>query len=130
MRKIVPLILGILLVLTGALGGLAWSVCRLYVPEDKCAVLTRKTGDELPPKQIIATEPGQKGIQEQVLSPGRHWLRPLRWEVRLVDLTVIPSGKPETWEWSQSLSAAQRDQLRDGTFKFQGKFPKIGIVTR
>jgi len=121
---------GILLVLTGALGGLAWSVCRLYVPEDKCAVLTRKTGTELPAGQIIATEPRQKGIQEQVLGPGRHWLLPLRWEVRLVDLTVIPSGKPETWEWSHSLSAAQRDQLRDGTFKFEGKFPMIGIVTR
>ena len=130
MRKIIPLIFGILLILTGVLGGLTWSVCRLYVPEDMCAVLTRKTGAALPPGQIIATEPGQKGIQEQVLSPGRHWLFPLRWEVRLVNLTVIPSGKPETWEWSQSLSAAQRDQLRDGTFKFAGKFPQIGIVTR
>ena len=130
MRKIIPLIFGILLVLTGVLGGLTWSVCRLYVPEDMCAVLTRKTGTALPSGKIIATEPGQKGIQEQVLSPGRHWLFPLRWEVRLVNLTVIPSGKPETWEWSQSLSAVQRDQLRDGTFKFKGKFPQIGIVTR
>ncbi len=130
MRNMIALGVGILLILSGVMGGVAWSLCRLYVPEDMCAVLTRKTGAALPGGQTIATEAGQKGIQEEVLGPGRHWLLPLRWEAKLVNLTVIPSGEPETWEWVHSLSDAQRDRLRDGTFKFRGQFPKIGVVTR
>jgi hypothetical protein len=66
----------------------------------------------------------------EVLGPGRHFYDPIRWEWRLVPLTVIPSGDPRSWQWVHSLDARQRDELRAGTFKFKGHFPEIGIVTR
>ena len=78
----------------------------------------------------MATEPGQRGIQAEVLSPGRHFYNPIVWDWQIKPLTVVPSGNPSTWEWIHSLDARQRDQLRAGTFAFRGEFPQIGVVTR
>ncbi len=122
--------LGLLCTALAASGLFAWFACRIYVPEDQCAVLTRKTGTELPQGQAVATAPGQKGIQMDVLGPGRHFRWPIIWEAELHPLQQIPSGDPSTWEWIHSLNKSQRDELRSGTFKFQGNFPKIGVVTR
>ena len=47
-----------------------WGFCRFYVPPGYMAVITAKTGEALPPGQILA-RPGQQGIQEQVLGEGR-----------------------------------------------------------
>ncbi|UCG17439.1 MAG: hypothetical protein JSV19_05300 [Phycisphaerales bacterium] len=109
---------------------IVWFTCRISVPPGQCAVLIRKMGSPLPEKQIMATEPGQKGIQEHVLGPGRYFKNPLWWDWELKDLTEIPAGDPSTWEWIHSLDDRQRDQLRAGQFNFKGDFPKIGVVTR
>ncbi len=130
MRRLMGLAAGLVLVAGGGLTALVWFTCRLYVPENMCAVLTAKTGRALPMGQTLALEPGQKGIQEQVLGPGRHWRIPFFWDWKLVDLTVVPAGDPKTWEWTHSLNATQRDQLREGRFRFKGDFPMIGVVTR
>ncbi len=129
-RRLLPVMIGLLLVAGAAMGMGAWITFRVYVPEDHCAVLIRKTGDRLPEDQLVATKPGQRGIQEEVLGPGRHWRNPYTWEYKLEKLTEIPSGNPSTWEWTHSLSDAQRDELRTGTFRFKGEFPQIGVVTR
>ncbi len=129
-RGFLATVAGGLLVVAAAAGGFVWSVCRVYVPEDMCAVLIRKTGSSLPPGDLVATKPGQKGIQEEPLGPGRHFFNPYTWEISLKPLTVIPSGSPETWEWTHSLSEQQRDQLRKGTFRFAGEVPQIGVVVR
>ncbi len=128
-RLIIGLIAGALLVTAGLLS-LLWFTCRVYVPEGKCAVLTRQLGDALPEGQTIARQPGQKGIQENVLGPGRHFYNPVVWDYELEDLVVIPAGNPATWEWIHSLDERQRDELRAGTFKFDGEFPRIGLVER
>ena len=47
----------------------------VYVGPDQMAVITAKTGDALPPGQILAKK-GQQGIQEDVLGEGRHFLNP------------------------------------------------------
>ncbi len=130
MKQVIGVIVGIALIAGGGLAGLIWTTCRVYVPENKCAVLIRKSGTPLQKGQTIATEKGQKGIQEQVLGPGRHWYDPIRWEYRLVDLVVIPAGNPRTWDWTSSTSRDQTEQPRQKVFRLQGDFPMIGVVTR
>ena len=129
-RRFIPLAIGFLLVALAAIGALVWVTFRVYVPQDKCAVLVRKMGQELPVEQLVATEPGYKGIQEEVLGPGRHFYNPVVWDSRLEELTVIPAGDPSTWKWAHSLSEQQRDELRSGKFTFKGEYPMIGVVTR
>lgn len=130
MRRLIALVIGLVLVLIAGIGIIGWFTFRIYIPEDRCAVLIRKMGDALPEGQLVARERGQKGIHEAVLGPGRYFYNPIVWEAELVPLQVIPSGNPSTWEWIHSLSATQRDELRAGAFKFKGEFPKIGVVTR
>ncbi|MCK4659995.1 MAG: hypothetical protein KAV82_10785 [Phycisphaerae bacterium] len=129
-RRLVMLAVGAVFLLTVGILAIVWFTCRVYVPEDKCAVLIRKSGRQLPEGQLVATEPGQKGIQMEVLGPGRHFLNPITWQYKLKDLAVVPAGNPETWEWIPSLDEHQRNELRAGKFKFKGEFPEIGVVTR
>ncbi|MFQ5461788.1 MAG: SPFH domain-containing protein [Phycisphaerae bacterium] len=129
-RSLIKTLLGVALLAGAGLTAVTWFAFRIYVPEDRCAVLIRRMGDELPPGQMVATKPGQKGIQLEVLGPGRHFYNPLWWDYKLKPLTVIPSGDPSTWEWIHSLDKKQRDALRAGRFAFKGEFPKIGVVTR
>lgn len=72
------------LVLAGVLGYGAWLwfFCRFYVEPGYMAVITSKVGSALPPDQILAKK-GQKGIQEEVLGEGRHFLNPIlyTWEI-------------------------------------------------
>ena len=63
MKQLIGVIVGIALIAAGGLAGLIWFTCRVYVPENKCAVLIRKSGTALEKGQTIATEKGQKGIQ-------------------------------------------------------------------
>ena len=70
-----------------------WGFCRFYVGPDEMAVITAKmVGTELPPGQILAKK-GQRGIQEDVLGEGRHFLNPwlYDWDVRPV--VHVPPGK-------------------------------------
>ena len=130
MRRLISMLIGLVLVLIAGITLIWWFAFRIYVPEDRGAVLIRKMGDPLPEGQLVATKEGQKGIQEEVLGPGRYFRNPIVFEAKLVPLKVIPSGNPATWEWIHSLSSTQRDELRAGTFKFRGEFPRIGVVTR
>ena len=69
-----------------------WGFCRFYVAPDTLAVVTAKSGDTLPPGQILA-KPGQRGIQEQVLGEGRHFLNPWLYDYRIMPVVAIPPGK-------------------------------------
>lgn len=124
--------LAIAFVLIGGAGLLAiwWFTFRIYVPPNKCAVLIRKMGDPQPPGQLVASDPNQRGIQQEVLGPGRYFYNPVVWDYELKPLTEIPSGNPATWQWTQKLSDKQREELRAGKFSFVGQFPQVGVVTR
>lgn len=128
MKRFIPVIIGGVLILLAAFGMGMWFLCRIYVPEGKCAVLIKKTGAVLPEGESVATQPDQRGIQQQVLGPGRHFRDPVRWDWKLVDLTEIPSGDPKTWK----LTVGQRSEgdLSSGRYTFEGEFPKLGVVTR
>lgn len=128
--RIMKLCLGIALLGGAAYVAFLWFGCRIYVPEDMCAVLTRKTGKPLPPNQLVATEPGQKGIQEEALGPGRYFRNPFVYGWELKPQTVIPSGNPATWEWMRSNDRKREATAAAGPFQFKGEFPKIGVVVR
>ena len=129
-RRFVALAAGSVIILAAVAGGAFWTTFRVYVPEDSCAVLIRKTGAELPEGQSVATDSDHKGIIEDVLGPGRYFYNPYSWNWEITPLIVIPAGDPKTWEWTHSLSEAQREALRAERFKFKGEFPMIGVVTR
>ncbi|HOO21607.1 MAG TPA: hypothetical protein PL011_09505, partial [Kiritimatiellia bacterium] len=80
------------LVLAAVIGGLwvvwQWGFCRFYVGPDQMAVITAKTGENLPPGQILAKK-GQRGIREDVLGEGRHFLNPWLYERDIRSVTVI-----------------------------------------
>ncbi|MBI4718639.1 MAG: hypothetical protein HY763_12590 [Planctomycetes bacterium] len=128
--RMIKLVVGLVFIVSAAVGAIFWTTFRVYVPPDACAVLVRKMGDALPPGELVATEGGQRGIQEEVLGPGRYFYNPLIWDYEVKPLTVVKAGRPDTWEWIHSLTEPQRDQLRAGKFVFRGEFPQIGVVTR
>ncbi len=129
-RQVIVTVVGFVFIAAAAAGAAVWFTFRVYVPENKCAVIIRKMGKTLPTGQLIATEPGFRGIQEEVLGPGRYFYNPIVWDYEIKPLTTISAGDPSTWEWIHSLNERQRDALRAGTFEFKGEFPRIGVVTR
>ena len=129
-RKLLGTVVGIALLTTVGIVAMFWFSFRIYVPHDMCAVLIRKTGEVLPSNQKVATEPGQKGIQREVLGPGRYFKNPYTWSIERQPLVEISSGNPKTWEWVHSLDARQRNEVRAGTFKFKGEFPEVGVLVR
>ncbi|MDF7798902.1 SPFH domain-containing protein [Pontiellaceae bacterium B1224] len=70
-----------------------WFFCRIEPGAGQIAVLIRKTGDNLPPGQVIALEPGQKGIQLEVLSEGRYFRNPYTWSWKTHRILDVPAGK-------------------------------------
>lgn len=73
--------------------GFWWFFCRIEPGPDQIAILIRKTGRDLPPQQILATAPGEKGIQLDVLAEGRYFKNPYTWGWRYHRITDIPAGK-------------------------------------
>ena len=69
-----------------------WFFCRFYVPPNSMAVITAKVGKNLAPGQILAHQ-GQKGIQENVLGEGRHFLNPVLYDRDIFPVVVIPPAK-------------------------------------
>lgn len=130
MKQRIRILIGSILLLTGFFTAVFWTSFRIYVPAGKCAVMTKKTGKMLPEGESVATESDQRGIQVEVLGPGRHFRDPIRWDWNLVDLTVIPAGDPTTWKIVHSTTPEQRENFKRGVLTFEGKFPQIGVVTR
>jgi regulator of protease activity HflC (stomatin/prohibitin superfamily) len=95
MTAMASLPLGILfiVVMLAVLPVFIWFFCRIEPGPDQIAVLIRKTGTDLPDGQIIATEPGQKGIQLDVLAEGRYFKNPYTWGWEIKRITDIPAGQ-------------------------------------
>ncbi|MEI6085518.1 MAG: SPFH domain-containing protein, partial [Verrucomicrobiota bacterium] len=70
-----------------------WFFCRIEPPSGFCAVLVRKDGTDIPANHIIATAPGQKGIQLEPLSEGRYFYNPVYWSWQNVPLVQIREGE-------------------------------------
>ena len=96
-----------------------WGVMRQYVGPDQALVVMDKFGKELPPGRITipAGESGYKGVQEEVLGPGRYFINPVFHIVEITELVRIAPGEPEKWDWNS-----------DGTLKNPQTAPMVGIV--
>ena len=70
-----------------------WYGCRIEPGNGKIAVLIRKTGTLLGEGEIIASKPGQKGIQLEVLGEGRYFRNPYIWDWEIRPVTDVPAGK-------------------------------------
>lgn len=81
----------LLLVLIGPLW--VWFGWRIEPESGQIAILTKKTGKNLPVDRIIADSPEYKGIQLEVLPEGRFFRNPYTWGWTIVKATDIPAGK-------------------------------------
>ena len=70
-----------------------WYGWRIEPANGEFAVLMRKTGEPLPAGQILADNPRQKGVREEVLPEGRYFRNPYTWGWEIVKATEIPAGK-------------------------------------
>ncbi|MBR0459727.1 MAG: hypothetical protein IJJ26_10865, partial [Victivallales bacterium] len=73
-------------------GGYQWFCCRFYVRPGEMAVVTAKSG-KLPKPGTILVEKGEQGIWREVLGEGRHFLDPIRYDVKICPAMSIPLGK-------------------------------------
>ena len=92
MRNPIGIIVGGVIAVAVLIFGFMWTTCRVYVPEGQMAIVTAKTGKELPPGRILA-EPGEKGVQRVPLAEGRHFLNPINNDWKIVSAMTIPAGK-------------------------------------
>jgi len=73
-----------------------FTYCRIEVPSRHLAVLTRKVGNELTNDvEIVSLEnfDKYKGIQEKVLTEGRYFYNPWKWEWDVVPQVEIPENR-------------------------------------
>jgi regulator of protease activity HflC (stomatin/prohibitin superfamily) len=116
------MIIGGVMLFVALVVGFVWTVCRVYVPANKCLVLIHKTGTALPSGEKIAG-PDQKGIQRDTRGPGRYFFNPWAWDWELHDLVMVSAGDPASWKEYYAESAS------DTAFpKIEGKWPEIGIL--
>lgn len=102
-------VLGFLGFGAGLLGLAIFTVSGMVVVENRrAAVLIRKTGDDLPNGEILAT-PEQKGIQADPLPEGWYWRNPYAWDWVMVDQKEIPPNKVgvQVRTWGRHMSENQ-----------------------
>ena len=92
MKNGIKIAVGSVCIIAGLAFMWQWGFCRFYVGPNEMAIITAKSGDPLGPGQILARE-GQKGIQEEPLGEGRHFLNPIFYERKIVPVTIIDPGK-------------------------------------
>ncbi len=70
-----------------------WYFCRIEPQAGEIAILTAKTGQDLPSGAILAPGPDYKGIQLEVLPEGRYFRDPYHWDWEITRITDIPAGR-------------------------------------
>jgi len=83
----------ILVIATAALAYGAYTCFRIDVPPEHVAVLIKRTGEDLPNAQVIATSENQKGVQLETLTEGRYFYNPYHWDWKIVPMQVVPQGQ-------------------------------------
>lgn len=111
-------VLIVALVLFVVYEGVKWTVFRVFVPPGKALMVINKFGDPLPAELIaVPTGASNKGVQEELRSPGRYFINPVEYDTKLVDLTVIPAGDPQKWRFDP-----------DGNIMDPNAQPMVGLI--
>ncbi|MEM9368717.1 MAG: SPFH domain-containing protein [Planctomycetota bacterium] len=88
---------GVLFVFAGmVLLWFAYTSCRIEVPSRHIAVLVKKTGEELKNAREVVSDADfgeYKGIQERVLTEGRYFYNPWKWEWKIVEQVEVPENR-------------------------------------
>lgn len=123
-KRLIGSLVGLAIIAFAGVAALYWFSFRIYVPEGQCVVLVKKTGAT--PRGNVAESPAEKGIQKDVLGPGRYFYNPLIWEAKYVPQVAISSGDPRTWQWGKSSG-----EVAGGTvLTLKGDFPEVGVLKR
>ena len=132
--------LGMLLVGILAIGGIAFFLTfRVTVPAGSIGVINAKTGKLLEAGQILA-KPGQRGIREDILTPGRYYFNPWLYAIEMHPEINIPGEKMGVQESfvgaplpaGEILAEAgqkgiQKDILGPGTYRINPYATKIHL---
>jgi hypothetical protein len=117
---IVKAVLALVVVLYGGWLAYKWTLMRQFVPEGKALMVINKYGAELPP-HLIAVPKGEehkyKGVQEELLGPGRYFINPVTHDVKYVDLKVIRAGDPQKWTFDENGAIVDRTSQ-----------PQVGLI--
>ncbi|MCK5686856.1 hypothetical protein KAJ27_22145 [bacterium] len=70
-----------------------WYGWRIEVPAEHLAVLIHKSGENLPPEELIAKSDKYKGIQLNTLSEGRYFYCPIFWDWAVKKQFIVPGEK-------------------------------------
>jgi len=82
--------------------GFKWTQMRVFVGPDEALVLTSKFGPALPAEYVVAPiGTNYKGVQQDVLGPGRYFFDPFEYEWEVVKQVEVPAGDPDKWEWDE-----------------------------
>ncbi len=68
-----------------------WVICRTFCPRGQSLLVTRKVGEPGPLDAYASG--GQKGVQDRLAGPGRHFFSPYTYAVEPVEDVVIEPGK-------------------------------------
>lgn len=91
MKKIIAAIALIAVVAAVAVVGWYWVICYNWCEHGTSLLVTRKTGK--PAGMDAYSSEGQKGVQEKLLGPGRHFLNPWDYTVSPVINVLVEPGK-------------------------------------
>lgn len=70
-----------------------WYGWRIEVPPENLCILIHKSGENLPPGELIAPSDKFKGIQLKTLKEGRYFYCPIFWDWKIQKQFIVPSGK-------------------------------------
>jgi hypothetical protein len=70
-----------------------WEVERVEVAPGKYLVRIHRWGTDLGPDEIVAPNDSYKGVMEDVLPEGRHFLNPVLWSYEVHDMVTVKPGR-------------------------------------
>src|SRR5579859_4984827 len=92
--------------------GFKWTQMRVFVGADEALVLTSKFGPSLPQEYVVApTGTNYKGVQQDVLGPGRYFYDPFEYEWQVISQVEVPAGDPDRWEWDEEGNLKNAEQV-------------------
>ncbi|MBI3328549.1 MAG: hypothetical protein HYZ81_17840 [Nitrospinae bacterium] len=124
MNRIKAIIPGVLILAALVYGGWLmwkWGFMREYVGPDQALVVIGKYGQAMPPDMVVVPKAQYdqlKGVQEEVLGPGRYFINPVLYDTQKVPLIKILAGDPERWNWTP-----------DGKLSDPKSAAKLGLIT-